>query len=320
MKKKKILLALCALTLCSTLTACSTDTSVSFAFRWNPQLNNEALPLNGKDYYERFEYSVALKKESGSNADYSVEYPTGKYTVTLKKDPDSDNGYILESSFNVSVQYTCGSEQSEIFSDSIVSEVKFKANSSLSPVSSKQTIVTTTPVTLTATSLAECYRRYSYTTETIYDENGSGATFTQTDNGDGNVRNVTKKFSIPSKRSYLDNEQLFFALRGISGTESQDLSVFDASSKQIRTVNVRQDDEDTAEFSFSLKGVEGTHAVTYVPFDVSFSGKNSGATKTLWIAKEQTDNKWRNLILQMETPLSYNLGTLVYTLEKAELF
>ena len=322
MKKRKLITALCALSLGATLTACSVDTSTSFAFRWNPNSNNEVLLLpEGRDFYERYEYSVELKNESGENEDYSVDYKNGKYAVTLKADPEDANGYVLESSFTISVQYKCGGKTSEVFEDSVSSLVKFKGESDLRPTYSEKTVQSTSPVTLTASSLEGCYRKFHYKTTTTYNAKCTSGVFTQQDLGPNTVKTQTKKFSVSSKRSYLDNEQLFFALRGISGSDAQSISVFDGGSKRVRTVKVSQAKAASVEYELFFNSEEKqTKTIDYVPFSVQFSGENPGATHKVHVAKNTESNTYRNMILRIETPLSFNLGTLVYKLQKATTF
>jgi hypothetical protein len=280
------------------------------------------IPLDGKEFYEQYQYSVELKHESGSNSDYSVNYRNGRYTVTLKADPN-DSGYILESSLTISVQYTYDGHVSDEFQDSVQSIVKFKGESSLRPTYSEKTVKTTSPISLTANSLKDCYRSFHYKTTTTYNSKCTSGVFTQEDLGEKTVKDMTKKFSISSKRSYLDNEQLLFALRGISGSDQESISIFDGGSKKTRTVNITQDKKAADSFSFFFNGADRqSYAIDYTPFNVSFSGDNPGATQKVWIAKykEELNNKYRNMILRMETPLSFNLGTLVYKLEKATTF
>ena len=180
----------------------------------------------------------------------------------------------------------------------------------------------TSPVSLTASSLKNCYRSFHYKTTITYNANCTSGVYTQEDLGEGTVKNQTKRFSVSSKQSYLDNEQLIFALRGLSGSDNEKISVFDGGSKQTRTVDISKSSSSSDSFSLFFNSEEKqTLAIDYIPFSVTFSGENPGATQKVFVAKyNEANNKYRNMILQIEAPLSFNLGTLVYKLQKATTF
>ena len=80
--------------------------------------------------------------------------------------------------------------------------------------------------------------------------------------------------------------------------------------------------ETGAEFSFLYKNgseEKSQHTITYRPVSIVLDEKNPGGTQTAWIAKtnDTTNNKYRNVMLRLDTPLSYSLGTLQYTLISA---
>ena len=74
------------------------------------------------------------------------------------------------------------------------------------------------------------------------------------------------------------------------------------------------------EFTFTLDGSDAKKAINYVPFSVSISSDNPGATQTVWIAKTEDPlkNTYRNVILRLETPIAYGAGSLVYELTSGE--
>lgn len=316
MKKKTIISLVCALVCAASLTACSTDTSVSFSFRWNSNGNNEVLP----NTYEHYEYAVELKPESGSNDAYSVEYSNGKYVTTLQSvtvDEEEKTCYRLESTLTLSVVYSCNGEKSETFTDTVSSIVVFTGESDLRPIRSEKTVQSTAPVALSPKKLSDCYQTYHYKTTIEYNEKATKGTYTRTDLGAGTVKNEEKTFSVSSKNSYLDNEQLLFALRGITSSSSQTLSTFDVGEKKVRTINLSKEDAESKNFELYFNGdALATKAVDYVPNKLSYSGSNSGGTQTVFIAKTDELNRYRNMILGMEIPLPFNLGTISYNLTK----
>ena len=60
------------------------------------------------------------------------------------------------------------------------------------------------------------------------------------------------------------------------------------------------------------------NAATSEPFTVAISGKNSGSSQKVWVATDKETNEYRNIIVQMETSVSFGLGTLTYKLNSVE--
>lgn len=60
--------------------------------------------------------------------------------------------------------------------------------------------------------------------------------------------------------------------------------------------------------------------VSYVPYSLAINDTAPGATQKVWVAEttKAENNEYRNVILKMETPLSFNLGTLVYELSSVD--
>ncbi|MFQ7078573.1 MAG: hypothetical protein ACLRSW_11900 [Christensenellaceae bacterium] len=128
---------------------------------------------------------------------------------------------------------------------------------------------------------------------------------------------VTTNFEISQKYSYIDNGA-FVAIRGMTLTAAQQVNVYNASSRAVQPVKLRQA-EKTDTFDFEIDGV-GKSRITYYR-KIALAITNPGSTLTAWYAKTQpslTNNVYRNVMLRLETPLSYNLGTLVYTLKTAQ--
>ena len=119
---------------------------------------------------------------------------------------------------------------------------------------------------------------------------------------------------------YLDNEQLIFALRAMAAkTSSAKLQVYSPFAEAVQKVGITFNAEESAEFTFLKNGTEETKALTYRPASIVLDEKNPGATQTAWVAKttDSTKNEYRNVVLKLETPLSYGLGSLIYTLKSA---
>lgn len=323
MKHGKKFLSAIALTLCAaTLTACAgASTKVTFEEYW---LEDAGIAPNvsPETVLEALEYDVEFKKSSGLNDDYSVHYENGVYTTKLTL---NQGVYRYETSLSIDVTYTVDG-QSDTKTDSIVSWVEFKKNAKLQPIKSHKEIVNHSPESDGAT-IESCYTKYDYTVDTTYNENGLGGKSVIVNNDPDNnpdtteKETLTKTFTVEDKYTCLDNEQLLFALRGLSqSTSTASLSVYAPFSGAVQTINVGYSSlEQGTEFTFEKNGVSSTQVINYYPVSVKINAQLPGATQTVWIAATTNahSNTFRNLILQLETPVFYNLGTLVYKLKSA---
>ena len=72
-----------------------------------------------------------------------------------------------------------------------------------------------------------------------------------------------------------------------------------------------------------MNGKEGKKAIEYYPVSISIVDEYPGATQTAWYAKpsdKSSSNTYRNVLLRLETPIFYNLGTLVYELNRPPIY
>ena len=91
----------------------------------------------------------------------------------------------------------------------------------------------------------------------------------------------------------------------------------------MQSVSVSKSNAEKTEFSFMIAGKEeaaAKHDVSYVPYSLAINDTAPGATQKVWVAEttKAENNEYRNVILKMETPLSFNLGTLVYELSSVD--
>lgn len=320
MKAKKLIPLFALMLGLSSFGGCANaDQKIAFSNYWNQDSTATAEAIN-----ETLTYDVTFEAEETSLVDYKLSYTDGKYTTNLVSAmEDGKTVYTYKTVLNITAHYNLnGSVYSS--NDVVTSTVKFFAGEyGLQPISSEKEIKASSP-TASYGTLEECYQTYHYTLKVAYNADGSAgtSTITQYSLSDPSATPISeeKSFDIDQKKfSYLDNEQLLFALRGIkNSTTSAKFLVYSPFSVAVQKVACSFSTEASAEFSFHKNGSEEKvkSAITYRPVTVVLDEQNPGATQTAWIAKTTTptNNTNRNVMLRLETPLSYGLGTMVYTL------
>lgn len=315
--KKKIFSAIALMLGITCFSACTdTDRSIAFGRYWQ----TNATAYQAID--ESLEYTVSHEKGSGmDNLGYTFEYGEGKYVATLKSESgDGAEVYRYTTSLNISVTYTYKGE-TETFEDTVETETVFSTDLQLRPISSKKTIVSHTPRSSKINSLEDCYSYYAYETTTAYSADGTSGetTVVKNFNDEEKKTSQTASFSIGSKYTYLDNEQLPFILRGFSTSDSSaSVNVYSPFLSKMQLVNISfSSDENGQEFTLTENGIQSKKNIPYRVGTFVLSDTYSGEKQTVWIAKATniTNNANRNVILRMETPLAYNFGALVYDLK-----
>lgn len=272
-------------------------------------------------------YDVSF--ESGENSSYSVNYPGGgTYTTRLSA---KDGKYLYETRLDIGVQYTCAGETSEIFNDFVQSSVTFESTQNgLRPVRSEKTSAAHVPVTASPSTLQgenACYSAYYTRITTDYSVNKCTTEYfadASFETAHDTYKTQERSFEPDDKFSLIDNEELLFAVRGIEGTSTNTVYVYNTSAGKLQKVQISQSSKESTDFDFAIAGRESegtTHkGVSYVPFTVAISDTNPGSSQKLWVAAttDTDNNEYRNVILKMEAPLSFNLGTLIYKLKSAD--
>lgn len=314
-KHSKKILAILSLALsASTLFACTGNQTVSFTQYWAKNPNNLEQNIS-----QKLEYSVTFEKNT-STMPYSVDYQNGKYVTELSmvaNEASASPVYCYKTSLAIDVVYEYKGE-SKIFSDFIQTEVLFHTTKNfLKPISSKKSLSTTSPNNTRAISaLKDCYTPYEYEVETSYNENCTKGTSVVTKK-DGQPH--TENFSVSDKYTYLDNEQLLFAISGItpSDNSSPRFSVYAPFTDAVQTIAVTFNTIKTDSMTFIKNGEEKEYDFSYFPVSIKINAQNSGATQTAWYASYNKSPELRNAMLKLEVPVSYNLGTLTYLLTSA---
>lgn len=321
MKKIKIA-AFALIAPLAAMCACTSDVSLSFSANWYKNTSIESV----SDTYEKLQYKVTFTPSSVSQS-LTAEYNEGTYTTELKNelltlaDGTTAEGYVYTTELSISGTFTLGDESLE-FEDSLSSVVKFlSVSKSLRPVESVLTVHSTSPYNASSSMLETAVATYWYTYSVVYDAELTTATtiYTAYDLSTGEAGDpVEQEYSL-SGGTFLDNEQILFALRGVN------LS----SSGSFRTLNTVMRKVDTATFTteavtesvdFEADGEQITDEISAYSATVTYSSTPSGQSKTAVYAKttDAANNAYRNVLLRMESPVLESLGTLVYTLTKAE--
>lgn len=296
------------------LSACgSTATATKFTQNW--YMNNELGDVKSQTN-ERLVYEVSYAQANTPNEYYSVNYATGTYTAELSAEPNyrGKNAYKLISVLEISGTYSCKDERLN-FTDRVESEVYFRsAKDSLAPVYSKKTVHSTSPRAEKATSLAEAVVVYDYVTECTYNDAHTNVDVVYTDNVSAEK---SASYSKKIKASYplVDNEELMFSIRGLSG--SANLSCFDPYTRETETLAASFSSEPgERKYTFVKNGEEAEYTVN--SYAVSFGRVATLAGKTQSAIYAATASGYRNVMLQLTSPLSYSLGALTYTLKTAD--
>lgn len=329
---KKIRLAgLLLLAPLALLTACSGGVPLSFTANW---YRNTALGASVNDTHEELVYEVTFtpaENEGGLEA----EYDTGTYTtglvntnVTLS-DGTTTEGYIYTTELSISGRYRLGSEVSDTFHDSVTSTVTFlRVTDGLRPVQSEKEVVSTSATVSVPETLEGAYTTYHYTYNVSYDASLSTATATYTDlteKEDGTTAEPeVREYDIDGDTSFLDNEQILFALRGLDLSSAHSFRTINSVMGIVSTVSTSSaSSAPTAvkeKVNFTMDGTAVDEEIDAIQVDLAYTTKPSGQPQTLVYAAttDPANNTYRNVLLRMEVPVPNSLGTLVYRLTDAQ--
>lgn len=320
MKAKKLIPILALAIGLSAFGGCTNvDQKVNFGNLWNESVVDTTAQIN-----ETLVYDVTFEANDVSLVDYTMQYTEGTYTANLVS--STENGktvYTYKTELSIKAHYTLN-EETATFTDSVTSTVKFLAgNYGFQPISSEKEINASSPTAI-YTTLEDCYQCYHYKTKITYNEDGSAgeASVARYSIDDATAEPIIddNSFEIDKKKfSYLDNEQLLVALRGIyPRTTSAKFLVYSPFVEVVQKVSCTFSTEESKEFSFYKNGgaEKVSETITCRPVSIVLDEQNPGATQKALIAKpiDTSKNTHRNIILSLETPLAYGLGTMIYTL------
>lgn len=315
MKAKKLFAAIALTLAATTLAACGDkDQTIEINTYWHAEWNVPTLIDETLEYDVTFDSTV-----DNSTVNYELDYKDGTYTTHLVS--NSLYEYTYTTSFSITAIYTYKDATVEK-QDSVETKVTFSTENGMRPIKSEKTIVSHSPVNDQISRVNQAYDAFYRRIETDYTGSKAVCKIWDTEpNKDGTPNEELlseETFKGKSGRySYLDNEQLLLALRCISKSEDSAkvkvYSPFMDSTQKIKLSFSDTDDMDVTYFDV-VANAEVTKPITYRTAKIKLSSSNPGATQKAWIAAQENPNVNRNVMLKLETPLAYNLGTLVYTL------
>lgn len=318
MKKKLACLALAAPLLL--LTACSGGAAqLSFQSNW---YGNSSLGSNIEETLETLEYAVTFDctPQRGLSVSYDGTFKTKFYNDRLTLEAGQQGGYVLETELTLAVKFTYNGEESPQLTDSVVTRAEFlPVGERLRPVRSERTVRCNFPAG-DPSSLDSAYQEYRYGLKIEYNDALTSFTSVYTDLA-GESEPTTSEHTIKVGATYLDNEELFIALRGLDMKSAVSFRSYNYVTDNIQALGFRATPTETKENAkFEMNGAAVDESIDAYSADLSYSGTPSGQAQTLVFAKKTSDaeNRFRNVILRMEVPISNALGTLRFTLTKAQ--
>ncbi len=325
MKKIRLagLLLLAPLTL---LSACSGGTPLSFTANW---YRNTALGGSVNDTLEELTYEVSFTPAENDSS-FSVEYDTGTYTTRLinaniaLSDGSTKEGYIYTTELTISGRYRLGSEVSEDFSDRVSSSVSFlPVTDGLKPVKSEKEVLSTSPIVSLPETLEGAFETYHYTYDVSYDAALTTATAVYTDLNAETPAPETREYAIDGTTTYLDNEQILFALRGLSLSSVATFRTVNSVMGIVTEVSTGTSTTGPTSLKesvdFTMDGTAVKTEIDAVQVPIIYQSTPSGQQQDLVYAAttDTNNNTYRNVLLRMEVPVLQSLGTLVYRLKEA---
>ena len=325
MKKIRLagLLLLAPLTL---LSACSGGTPLSFTANW---YRNTALGGSVNDTLEELTYEVSFTPAENDSS-FSVEYDTGTYTTRLinaniaLSDGSTKEGYIYTTELTISGRYRLGSEVSEDFSDRVSSSVSFlPVTDGLKPVKSEKEVLSTSPIVSLPETLEGAIETYHYTYDVSYDAALTTATAVYTDLNAETPAPETREYAIDGTTTYLDNEQILFALRGLSLSSVATFRTVNSVMGIVTEVSTGTSTTGPTSLKesvdFTMDGTAVKTEIDAIQVSIIYQSTPSGQQQDLVYAAatDTNNNTYRNVLLRMEVPVLQSLGTLVYRLKEA---
>ena len=328
MKIKKILPVLALTLAATTLTACG-DQTASLGKYW--QFDASA---KRESFYEQATYAISSESAESNYCNYAVEY-TGTYTTTLEFVDNIDYDYIFKTQLEIKAVFTLGTEKTEELIDTALTEVRFVAGENLRPVYSKKIMSCHVPMQGEFKSVTDCYTFIDYWYEIDYTaKKNSGSIYGHYNvHGDESVSKVELQdtFSFVEDHTYIDNDLLLVAARAFAADESTktvgSYGVFSESTQKVKFTFSDPDKKAATTYNYTVTNAQGetnsdAKDILCRTAKIVLDQTNPGGTQTIKFAKN-TDakmNTYRNIIVEMSTPLSFGMGDIYYKLASVSYY
>ena len=315
MKMKKLVPILALVLGLSAFSGCTnTDQKIAFGEYW--KLN--ALTPNDQ-FKETLVYDVAFEANATNATDYTLDYK-GTYTTNLATViQNGETTYVYETALAVTATYNFKGVKSE-HQDVVLSKVQFRgATGALVPIRSEKYVKSTSPTTGSHVNVTQCFQEFHYTVVNDYAAKTSVVTDCDKDGKALPATAETKNFTFEDSDKYnvIDNEQLFIALRAVPDTVTTgSLLCYSPFANLTQKIDFTFAAAEGAKLPF----IDGTEKqINYRPVTITLDQKNPGTSQTAWIATmvNSHNNSNHNVLLRLETPIAYDLGTMVYSLKTA---
>ena len=293
-------------------------------------------------------YAVKYTTATYSTSFYMLaEYDWKSATIveeyrSTAEESDTEPVYVYETSLTISGSYEMkagGAKKN--FTDELVTKSYFRpAGKNLQPVYSYQKVKNTSPTALTASNINSAFIEVDEEYETFYNKQCSQATVVKT--VAGKHEKETKKIGLNTGYSNFDNSQLRAAIRAftLSGGASRTFYVATPQNGNLQSVtaSVANPAELDSEKDKTIIDALDNAPDNYIFFDgtvadkkedekdrnyrysavsLSINASLKGTSPALWYTTVENNdlNSTRCVLLKMNTPLSFGLGTLTYTLK-----
>lgn len=324
--KIKRLAGLITLAPLALMCACSSTQALNFSANWYPQTDTLSTVRTGVS--EVLTYSMSFTPDAG--ASLVLDYQNGVYTTTLSGETyDAGernlNVYHLHTELSVNVSFSLNGVTAGPFEDSVVSDVYFlSVVDGLRPIESTKVIHSTTPLTSNPSSLQKdiAYHTFDLAYQIKYDDALEKA-YMKVDylDTDADDNNAPTEINIKGKGTFLDNEQILFAMRGLNMTAASFRTVDTAAQKlqSAALTGISAPTDYTANFAVG-DGEATERTLSAYSATLSYQGNNPGQAQELTYASvtNPNNNEWRSVLLRMEVPLLQAVGKMTYTLIRAD--
>jgi len=313
-------------------------------------------PLAEKYRNKYYSVSYGGDSQSGKEATYTTEFFAAEFSADAYAYPDSyKEGYSKAGNITAycyktvleipTVTFTLKNGESETFRDDSIETVSWflSVKDYLRPLYSKQTVKSVSPNMLQPNSLKDgvAYKKYDRVYENFYSFDGTKVRTKTTDNlAEENKETESGDIRLDkAKNSLFDINSLDIVARASNLSAGsgllQAISLYIPKSGKIENFNFAgsstplvSDEEAYKALKTELEeklGAKGLYiandsGLQTVAVSVNYNSAQPGGSQTYWFAAigNKRNNTGRATMLKFSQPVSYNLGSVNYTLKSFE--